>query len=224
MKYINLALIILFVSLAVATGCYYLFPSTHSYFVNEDSLIEDLTAGIFILTGLVPMILAPRKTGFQKKGLIFLSITGYIGFFDEIGFGQRIFNFPVPVIANKKIDAVHDIPIALIKLLLRLADDNLLMAVLLTGIGFGLIILLIFYYRKVILKNARPMLKYPPFILVLFFTVLIGFAMILDTDLFDMEFLVVIEEMLEMNAAFSLLLSAINLYFEPYDQSQMIYI
>jgi len=48
--------------------------------------------------------------------------------------------------------------------------------------------------------------------------------MILDTDLFDMEFLVVIEEMLEMNAAFSLLLSAINLYFEPYDQSQMIYI
>ena len=216
MKYINLALIILFVSLAVATGFYYLFPSTHSYFVNEDSLIEDLTAGIFVLTGLVSVILATRKSGFQKKGLILLSITGYIGFFDEIGFGQRIFNFPVPVIADKKIDAVHDIPIALIKLLLRLADDNLLLAVLIVGIGFGLVFFLIYHFKDVILKNARSMLKYPPFILVIFFAVLIGFAMILDTDLFDLEFMVVIEEMFELNAALSLLLSATNLYFEPY--------
>ena len=52
--------------------------------------------------------------------------------------------------------------------------------------------------------------------MVIFFAVLIGFAMILDTDLFDLEFMVVIEEMFELNAALSLLLSATNLYFEPY--------
>jgi hypothetical protein len=216
MKYIKLALITFTTSLAAAVVMYYLFPNTHPYFVNEDSIIENLAAFLFLLTGLIALVLTFRKQGFQKKGLILLSITGYIGFLDEIGFGQRIFNFQVPVIAGKKIDAVHDIPVAIMKLFLHFAKDNLLSAIILTGIGVGSVLFLIYFYRKVILNNAYTMLKYPPFILILFFVVLIGSAMVLDTDLFELELSVVIEEMFETNAAFILLLSAINLYVEPY--------
>lgn len=221
MKYIKLALIIFSTSLALATGLYYLFPNTHDYFVDEDRLIENLTAFMFLLTGLAAMIFAIRRRGFPNQGLILLSIIGYIGFLDEIGFGQRTLGFPVPVIAGKKIDAVHDIPIAILKSLFRLAEDNLLPAIILTGIGIGSVLFVIYSYRNAIARNARTMSRYPPFILVLFFMALIGLAMVLDTDLFDLEFTIVLEEMFEMNAALMLFLSAIAIYFKPTSETDL---
>lgn len=82
---------------------------TH-YIQDEDGLIEMLSAVAFLLAGLAGLraTLTARTSPARVVGLL-ICLTGFVGFLDEISFGQRIYWFEPYEPYGIPIDAVHDL-------------------------------------------------------------------------------------------------------------------
>ncbi len=78
---------------------YYVDEEFYSWFADEDSLAENLSAVFFFLTGLILLLKSLRKikkgVKFQKEVLFILLGLGFLfAAGEEISWGQRIFNIP----------------------------------------------------------------------------------------------------------------------------------
>jgi len=176
----------------------------------EDDLLENLTALCFLAAGILATYLALREKT-NRGWLIFVAALGFIGFLDEVGFGSRYFGFSTPVIADKPIDSIHDIPVALAKLVLRGWQDSILPTTLAALATLIVLTIVIWKHGKAILGFLSRHLKYPPLILILLSAALIALAILLDADFIHLELLVVLEEMFELNAAIALIFCAWSL-------------
>jgi hypothetical protein len=76
---------------------------------EEDRIVENISAAIFFIIFLMSLtFLIAHKHIKYRNALILIMFLGLIGFLDEISFGQRIFDFNVPIILGFPLDAVHD--------------------------------------------------------------------------------------------------------------------
>ncbi|MBU2612070.1 MAG: hypothetical protein KJ606_14170 [Chloroflexi bacterium] len=176
----------------------------------EDNLLENLTALCFLAAGVLAAYLALREKT-NRGWLIFVAALGFIGFLDEVGFGSRYFGFSTPVIADKPIDSIHDIPVALAKLVLRGWQEFPLPITLAVFAPLLVLTIVIWKHGKAILGSLIRHLKFPPLILLLLSSALIALAILLDADFIHLELLVVLEEMCELNAAIALIFCAWSL-------------
>ena len=89
-------------SLLIACVTYIWFPTYRHCLVDEDCLVENLSA-MFFLSSCFLAVFFLAKLKDHKKLLFLVSLLGLIGFLDELSFGERIFGFHMPHIGDVKI-------------------------------------------------------------------------------------------------------------------------
>jgi len=110
-KFVGIYLLAIIANAAVFTILFLLIPSLRNTLVNEDQIIESLTAFFFFLTFILGMwFLFKIEHRWSRVIYAFIPIVGLIGFLDELSFGLRILGASKPFsIAGKKMDSVHDL-------------------------------------------------------------------------------------------------------------------
>jgi hypothetical protein len=186
-------------------------PNYRGYLFSEDGLIENLSAIFFLISFFLGLIFI-FNNNIHRKALIFISAVGLLGFLDELSFGESLFGFNMPRIYGVKIDAVHDFFFLGYKVIMGLTYLYPIYVFLFLGvciIGVTIVTLKYSYELKETISNIY---NKPPFILALFFTILVISALVIDLDLVYHGTLFMVEEVFEMNAAIALLFCCLSLY------------
>ena len=186
--------------------------TVRGYFVSEDSLIENLTAGVFIGSSLLALFFLTSRRVRSKKSrmwLATLSALGLLAFLDEISFGERLLDIDMPVLGDTKIDAVHDLVDLGLNQLDRLQSDQAQL-VLLVLVGGTVLLLAMMLRHGIRIRESIVTDRYYPVYLVAFIAILLGCsALALDTERFSFRGAKALEECFELNVALSLLASCL---------------
>ena len=186
------------------------------FLVDEDRLIESLSAAVFFLAFLGGAVLLVRgvRRRFDRRWLMLVTSLGLLGFLDELSYGERIFGLKMPKIAKIKLDAAHDVidwlyyegPLVVARHR-GLCLLGLVAAIVL--ISFGLIRL-----RHRLWDLACDRGNYPLYALLAFFVAFLACAVTIDLGILDpwSTDLPIVEELLELSAAIALVFSAYTVY------------
>jgi hypothetical protein len=194
-----------------ALGLYILLPDYRSYLLREDSLVENISVLLFLISFFVGLYIS-QKSKTNRKVPIILSAVSLLGFLDEISFGERLFHLDMPVIRGVKIDAAHDIFYLVFKEILIVSSAHRYYAVLVILISLLIATLLLLKYRSNLLKIYNYITSAPPLILAMFFVLLVFLALIIDLHILRSPVLFMLEELFEMNAALALLICGLSLH------------
>jgi hypothetical protein len=183
-------------------------PLSHNQLIEEDGVLESVTAVLFLSCTAVSAVLLIGRHGIRSWYMT-IPVLGAIGFLDELSFGERHLGVSMPQVVGKKLDGVHDLVDLTYEITLRNSSEtvaNIILALAVVSL-FGIFL----RYRREI---ARVSQQNPPlpYLLLCFF--LLVPATLLDMHLFGkgplQDFL---EELLELNVALCMLFAAIAVGF-----------
>ena len=146
------------------------------------------------------------------KPFAVLSAIGLLGFLEELSFGERLFNLSMPRIGPAKIDSLHDFFYVGHKGIIKLMNDSAAAASLFFASMCLFLLALGLRYRARLLRATFTVRKHPPYLLAIFFIVLAFTALVIDLHIFCYDFLFMIEEMFELNAALALIFCCFSIY------------
>ena len=197
--------------------------------IQEDRFIEDLTALLFFTAFSIGVFFLLRSV-FRRvnKALIVLPCIALFGFLDEVSFGDRLFGLPEYKILGVKIDGIHDLIDVTVIFLLGLPRLEQIVWVMTISLILARLISL---HRKR-LKRAYQFLisgqlnhwfySHSPLPFVILAIVYFCLASAIDVitapnvaPQFQSDFLSLIEEILEMNVALSLLFANLTIPRQP---------
>ncbi len=184
-------------------------PARRHSLLTEDDFVENLTALCFSGTFLAGLVFALRaRDGVGGKTFALLAALGLVGALDEVSFGERLFEWSMPVVAGVKLDAVHDV---LYLAYVLVGDWMRTQGHLASGLAAGAVLAAVarvgWHYRSPLtecLAAARPR---PPHLLVLAFGACTAVALVLDLEIVDSDALRMLAEVLELNGALALFLA-----------------
>jgi len=136
--------------------------------------------------------------------LLLIATLGFVGFMDEISFGERLFGYSMPSLRGWKVDGVHDLVERALRFLLKSAPAT---TIVLCSLAVGA-----FLYRKKLFNLVSLVKQHPPYLALSAFVVLISVAILLDAKVVLSREFRFAEELLEMNAALSLILVCLCIY------------
>jgi hypothetical protein len=139
--------------------------------------------------------------------LLIPAFMGLVGFLDELSWGETIFGLAMPVIAGDKINGLHDFIDFAREIYSR--QYTVVRAALFLGSVAGLV-LLDFRYREKIFRVVSLIPRQPFYYAWTLFAVLGAVAVFLDQEFTVVGYATFFEEMLEMNAAFVLILAILE--------------
>jgi hypothetical protein len=206
MKLVRIYLVLFSLTLVAACVIYTSIPAYRDYLLLEDSLIENLSALFFLLTVVIGLLFA-LKSEKHRKLFILVSVVGLLAFLEEISFGERIFAIDMPYLGDVKIDSLHDF-----FFLFDPSDFHAPYFFLLAGCGAIVAGIAAVKYRRKLKEIIVCIYQNPPFILALIFASIVLVTLVIDLDMVEHEFLFMVEEILEMNAAIALLFCCLSLY------------
>jgi hypothetical protein len=209
MRYLRGFLVFLGISLLLSGAVYLWFPGLRRYIRREDSLVESLSAVLFLFACLWAVSLLVRRNS-HRRLLILISIWGLLAFLSELSFGERIFGLSMPWLAGVKLDGIHDLFALGYAVLFVRPHSNVLYAAILAGIVVVLVGVCV-RYRFRLMDTLSKVLHSPSYLLLVISAALILAAILLDLELTRSRALSMLEEVLEMNAGLALLLSALSL-------------
>ncbi|MDL1894593.1 hypothetical protein FBQ87_17145 [Sphingobacteriales bacterium CHB3] len=172
--------------------------------LGEDGILENLSALIYFVAFAVALYVAfkPRKNRTRIMNMLVLC-AGFLGFMDELSFGERMFDLEMPVIREVKIDGVHDfVHLAYLILEDRLPGKVLSMLVVVAGV---VVCSVLWYLRSDILQ------KYPEHedkSLFLWACGMVVMATVIDLDFLDNMFFFLLEELFELAGGLALATAA----------------
>ena len=197
---------LLALSFGVCGAAYLFLPESRAPLVLEDGIIENLSVG-FYLCGLVVLAIGSVRRANRFRGMTLLAALCVLGTLEEISYGQRFLPISFPQLpSGMTFDALHDSGRIVVKQFERLGVPwyvgFLLSAALLLGLAA-------WFLRGNLgaLKNA----VLAPGSVWLYVALAGGLAvaaLFIDSKGFVPRKWVLAEEVLEMNAAFSLLFAA----------------
>ena len=94
------------VQFGLGLAAYVNFPGYRHLLVQENSLLENLTAGFYLIAALMGLELFRRNK--SPLHLLLPTLLGVVGFLDEIQWGETLLNLSMPIVAGNKINAIHD--------------------------------------------------------------------------------------------------------------------
>ncbi|MEX0720056.1 MAG: hypothetical protein WD059_05265 [Balneolaceae bacterium] len=195
------------VSLIIGLIIYFWFPDFMPYIIEEDHLVENLSAFSYLLAFVLALWVLKNYQSWRKLTW-FVAAMGLIGFFDEISFGERIINFTSPEFWGEDIDAVHDILAITYVNLSNIFSFYELLFIVLASV-FGMILIYI-KQTKYTLRDFIGNPKNPPGIFLVFFAFFLVTASLFDMKDFIAP-LVIMEELFEMFGGVALCLYSISL-------------
>lgn len=185
-------------------------PDYRHFLIEEDSLVESLSALFFLVAFFVGLALLIRGGG-NRLLLAVVACLGLLGFLDELSFGERPFELEMPYLRGVQIDAAHDlftVVYAIARDWIRSQPVTGLLVVAIVGLATVLAM------RRYRARFTRALMNYPNREAVIFaciFAALIGFALVIDLNIVQHNVLFSVEEMFELNAAIALLFCAWSL-------------
>lgn len=210
MRYVWIFVIVFLLNFIIGAGTYILFPAFMENLTEEDLLIENVSVILFLAGFVLGLILLARvKRGKNFIMLIIISFFGMIGFLDELSFGERIFDLSMPELYGVKIDAIHDLLFLCCKIIKQKLDITWTLLLCFSAGSFIVISAIIFTFRNKLVNFGMEIERYPPYILMIFFGCLILAALIIDLDVIQADIFYLFEELFELNAAVSLIFSAL---------------
>ena len=197
-------------NIVVAACVFLLFPHAHGYFLQEDSLVENLTVLLSIIAFLLGLVYAFKNPG-ERKYLLFIACCGFLGAMEELSFGERLLHIEMPQLGKYKLDGAHDLFYVTYKNVKDLSRSHgVIVYPLLVG---GVVWLAVYLFRngRRIYGRIVASERADFFILVIASVILVLVSLIVDLDEFDGEFLFMLEEMFELNAAVALIAACLSL-------------
>ncbi len=181
MKYVRGFIALLGFNLLVAFAVYAWIPTYRYLLVEEDGLVESLSAAFYIFACVLGLLILKKRRA-HKRLLVLVSALGLLGFLDELSFGERILGLSMPSVRGVSIDAAHDLFYLAYLGLEKLINSNAQYAWLLALIGaISVIVFFVFFGYRLTAVTALPVtLRQPRIILVLFFAVLVLFASVVS--------------------------------------------
>jgi hypothetical protein len=211
MKYVKGYIAVVGIS-ALAACCVFLWLPDYRYLLyTEDQLVENLTAGFFLISFLLSLFLF-FKSKTHQKGQILISMLGLLGFLDELSYGERLFQFKMPQLYGVKIDAVHDIFYLGYDKIKGQTNSALPYVLLGLGVCIATAAILVWKYRHQLKGAFSDILHEQTRILALFFAILAILSLVLDLGFMRHSVRYVAEELFEMFAAIALLFCSLSLY------------
>lgn len=189
-------------------------PDYRHFLIEEDSVVESLSALFFLTTFFVGLAFLVRGSG-NRLLLTVATSLGLLGFLDELSFGERMFGLEMPYLLGVQIDATHDLFSLIYTVMRDLIRSQPLTGLLVVAVfGIGTVLLA----RRYGARLTVALVNYPNREAVNFgciFVVLIAVALIIDLQIIEHNALFCVEEMFEMNAAIALLFFAWSLGGTP---------
>jgi hypothetical protein len=202
MHYIVRYLVICGLSTFIAGVIHRVFPAYRIALFHEDGLVENLTAGCFLLASVLSLYLLIKLKEYRILLLLILG-SSLICFLDEISFGERIFGLAMPLVNNVKIDAVHD--------LFFLGYEQKIHTHPFAYVSLLAVLFLIISQIKRIRRQIK-MLCTPPYLFLGFFIASVFTASIIDLEILPYGILYTIEEMFELSASVALIFCSLSLF------------
>ena len=200
-------------SAGLILGCsilYLAFPGIRSSLRAEDKVVETISAALFFLSAVSACVLLVRRKG-DRLLLFFLLAMGSVCFLDECSFGQRLMGFSTPRIAGVNIDGVHD----MVEVVVTLLRSGNALAIAVSACVVLILGIVAFHYRRRLLHLFVLIRESPPYTALLIFAVFIGLALLLDVKLVRFRGSKFLEEIIELNAALTLLFVCLCVYVFP---------
>lgn len=209
------------VNIILFSALYVLLPDIREGWIQEGSLLENLTAILAFIGFLVGLFFVLKiKSKFHQKLYSVLPILGLITFLDELSFGKDIIELDFPTIGGMEIDALHDfISLFYKRFILSENRDGYVLPLFLIVVVLALLALLGLFYRNHSHHlNLRTNIDLEKFIqehkslLFLGIAVLFGlFALAVDLRILQFRGAKFLEELFEMNATFALLMACFSI-------------
>jgi len=213
MKQVRVFYYLFVLNMTLAFLVYFLLPDYRHYLIMEDSLIENIGAFLFLTTSMLAFIFFIKN---QKNRITFIIISalGALAFLDEISFGKRIIGYDSPSINNKTIDSGHDMIDVIISSIKSTISTTQILILVVVLISFTMPLL--YKYRTNIHLTFKKHKNNPIALMLFSFFLLVGCALLIDLELLQTSLfnLVMLEELLEMNAAAAFLFLFFSVYHE----------
>ena len=184
------------------------FPALRYLFRQEDSLVENLSAASFLGCGLLGLWFWRKE---HRKAFLLISVIGFLGFAEDLSYGQRIFHYKRPKILGIRIDCLHDLVDVGCEAMKRLGIPPGVLICLLAGIvasGIGIVVV-----RRWRRSREAPtgLFRYPPFILAAISVILVLCSVSFDLPMVHIKYGQRLEELFELHAGIALLFCCISL-------------
>jgi len=214
MREVRFYFVIFFVNVCVSCLAYKFVPSARSHLLEEDHLVENVSALMFAGAFLFSCGLLWRaKRQGDIASLLLIAVVGLMSALDELDWGRRIFGFKLFRAVGINIGSLHDLFQRGYFVTLQLSGNPLsLIAVLASSAALVLLPLALLSKRMRCIISVG--LNYPPYVLIVTSGALILSALVIDLDLVDWAPLFLLEELFEMNAALALLVALLALFRE----------
>lgn len=210
------------VDIIIFSALYVFLPDIRDDWVQEGSLLENLTAILAFISFLVGLFfILKMKNKIHQRIYSVLPILGLIVFLDGLSFGEDIFGFNFLTIGGMKIDALHDfISLFFKKFILVENETGYGLPLLLTVITSALAILLgvfcrnyyshkLSFHPNIDLKKISRDNKALIFLGIAAFLGLL--ALTVDLRILQFRGAKFLEELFEMNAALALLMARFSI-------------
>jgi len=194
-------------TILIIVSLYFLNPELEGYFTEEDLFIENISALLFLSSGIYFVYLySAGRFSIHKKVIILLAGLGFLCFFEEIGFGDRMDFMPMPEIGGGKVDGFHD---AFSAIYLKSKLISQVYLIIFSLILFSAAILIAYKWRGLFQKIIKIIFEVDAYFFLFVCVSLVLTATILDIGIFHFSLLKLFEELLEMSGGLALLFSAI---------------
>jgi len=207
MGWLRIGALALIAQLIIGYWIYKEFPAFRYLVADEGQLIENHTAVLFLAAFFLAVgLFASNRNRKERKLLLIPALIGFLGFLDEINWGEQFFNLSMLVIKGHKINQLHDF----IDLALDIYDQQRRIiqgALILSSVTS--VTLLGFPYRHWIARQVSLVPWEPLHFTWALFLCLGLVAVVLDQRFTGVEVAIFFEELFEMNAAFVLILATL---------------
>ena len=218
MKLVRLYLIISGIILLTSIGFYIWVPTFRGYLLDEDSLIENISAILYLVSFFIGLFFFLKHER-HRKALTAVSAISLLGFLDELSFGERHLGINGPLFYDVQIDGAHDFFYLAYKMALKTDFLYSIYGILLLLTGILIITALLLKHRLKLKKLFTRIHNEAPLLFLLFFGILIFIALIIDLGIIESKFLFMIEELFEMLAALALLFCNLSIQAFPIFQT-----
>lgn len=107
-KEVNYFLLFALSGIVISYIIYFWFPQYINLIIEEGNLIENLSTLGFLTAGFLG-IWAVKKNKEWRKISIPVAFLGFLGFLDEISFGERLFDNNYPTLLGWEVNSAHDL-------------------------------------------------------------------------------------------------------------------
>lgn len=196
--------------MVVLSLAFFLFPEIRDQLHEEDQLVENITVLIYLTVTLLSIGgFFYVKGKYNKSIMVLFFILGLLTSLEELSYGARYFEFIAPRILDYKMDTVHDFFFLFFKAVKELAEIFGFVVFFVVAVLGGIFLYLLYRIRDRILPTFMPLVSHPPFFYICLFLALGVTALLVDLRIFKYDFLQVLEEGLEMNAALALVVGCV---------------